>query len=143
MSKILGCVWTVEWGNSYKEPPNGKEVLIESFQPVGSEYWSKHPPEINEAYPGFGKGYCVTWRCVSSLPKILSQEKLKNVRRKRLERRMKNKYPLFAEEMIREEMEKKKNYYDGITDSDLQALRDDVYEKHEKYLESIKDKIQV
>lgn len=141
MTDILGCVWTVEWGNPYKDPPDGVFLLAKSFQPVGSEFWSKHPPEIDAAYPGFGKGYCVTWRCVSSLPKRLSKEKLKNVRRKRLERRIKNKYPLFADEMIKEEMKKKKNYYDGITDPDIQARQDEIYKKHEEYLESIKDKI--
>lgn len=121
----IGCIWRVAWGNPYKNPPDGmKDILCESFQPPGSVYWSKHPPEIDAAYPGFGKGYCITWSAISKPPKALSPDALASVRRKRLERRVRKKYPLFAEMMIQEEMEKKPDYYNGVTDKEIEQARD-------------------
>jgi len=127
MSKgMIGCIWKVAWGNPYKDPPEGMgQVLAESFQPVGSEYWSKHPPEIDAAYPGFGKGYCVCWSAICEPPKAMSKEKLSSIRKKRLERRMRAKYPLFADQLIAEEIAKKPDYYDGITDPEIELKRNE------------------
>ena len=58
----------------------------------------------------------------------LSQERLANVRRKRLERRARQKYPLLADQIISEELARNPDYYNGITDPKLQAARDQMME---------------
>ena len=92
---MIGCVWRVTWGNPYKDPPNGQDrVLAEYFELPGGPFWSKHPPEIDEAYPGVGKGYVISWSYVRNPIRQLSPQRLAVVRRKRLERRVRQKYPL-------------------------------------------------
>ncbi|MHB8191803.1 MAG: hypothetical protein ACYDGL_00820 [Bellilinea sp.] len=129
---IRGCVWRVVWGNPYTDPPAGKErLLAEVFEPVGSPFWSKHPPEITDAYPGVGQGYVISWSYVSDPPKQLNREQLANVRRKRLERRMRQKYPLLADQIIAEELSRKPDYYNGITDPKFQMARDEIIKELE------------
>jgi len=126
---MIGCVWRVTWGNPYKDPPNGQErVLAEYFEFPGGPYWSQHPPEIDEAYPGVGQGYVISWSYVAEPVQQLSQERLANVRRKRLERRARQKYPLLADQIISEELARNPDYYNGITDPKLQAARDQMME---------------
>jgi hypothetical protein len=124
MTKTIGCLWTVEWGNPFKKPPAGQaEVLAESFQLPDSSYWSKHPPEIDAAYPGPGKGYCISWRAISEPVKPITKEQLANIRTKRLKRRLMKKYPLFWKALFEDEVSKKADYYAGITDSKIEAER--------------------
>jgi len=133
---ILGCVWRVVWGNPYTDPPVGQaKILAEVFEPVGSSYWSTRPPEINEAYPGVGQGYVISWSYLSEPVRQLSSEKLALVRRKRLERRIRQKYPLIADQIISEELARKPDYYNGITDPKIQMARDEIIrtERERKY----------
>lgn len=124
---IIGCVWRVVWGDPYTDPPSGNDrMLVEVFEPVGSHYWSKRPPEIEAAYPGVGHGYVISWTYVSDPIRQLSREALASVRRKRLERRVRQKYPLLAEQIISEELAKKPDYYNGITDPSIQKARDEI-----------------
>jgi hypothetical protein len=53
----------------------------------------------------------------------LSQEGLASQRLKRLERRMRRKYPLLAEQFIAEAMAAKPAYYAGLTDAPLEEAR--------------------
>jgi len=43
-----------------------------------------------------------------------------------LERRVNKKFPLFAEQFVSEEIARKPDYYDGITDAEIQKRHDDV-----------------
>lgn len=54
------------------------------------------------------------------------------IRRQRLERRIRKKYPLFADQFIRDELAKKPDYYAGITDPDLKAARSERIESEER-----------
>jgi hypothetical protein len=53
----------------------------------------------------------------------LSQERLASQRLKRLERRMRRKYPLLAEQFIAEAMAAKPAYYAGVTHAPLEEAR--------------------
>ena len=76
-------------------------------------------------------------------PKQLSQDAVKSVRRKRLTRRMEKKYPLFADQMIDEELQSNPDYYEGITDPEIQAAKDRVIQgerdRYERYMEMLKN----
>lgn len=119
---MIGSVWRVIW-NGNDEPPNGVTILCEKFEYENSPYCRQRPPEIEAAYPGVGKGYIVTWQPVEEPPKQMPPEKLAEIRKKRLERRTKAKYPLFADQVIAEEIAKNPNYYSGITDPEIEANR--------------------
>lgn len=130
MSDILGAVWSVAWSNPYTSPPNGKHrVLVEMFLPVDHPQCrvGGPPAEVQEVLDqiGIGKGYGLCWRAVEETPRQLSPEVLANVRRKRVERRIRNKYPLFADQFIEEELLRKPDYYAGITDPEIQRMKDE------------------
>ena len=141
MTKPAGAVWKVIWSNPYTEPPPGEErVRAEKFVPYNSEFYNRCPPEIEEKKV-LGK-WCVTWSAVMAPPRQLSEDTLKSVRRKRLKRRVESKYPLFADQFIQEEMEKKAEFYDGKTDEKIQAAKDNVLElereRYEKFMSQLK-----
>jgi len=52
-------------------------------------------------------------------PRRVSAETLAKIRRQRLERRTRERYPLLADAMIEAEVERNRAYYDGVTDVDL------------------------
>lgn len=111
-----GFLHRIEWGNPYTEPPDGApRVLAEIF----TDY-STSPPGLPECTPG--GGYCHTVRRLDPPSgRALNQQQLAHVRRARLERRIQQRAPLFAEELVASEMERKPAYYAGITDPDIAA----------------------
>ncbi len=59
-------------------------------------------------------------------PRRRSAETLAKIRRQRLERRMRARYPLVADEMVAAEVARNSSYYDGITDADISQAADAV-----------------
>jgi hypothetical protein len=119
---MIGSVWSVNWNNPYTNPPEGQpRVLAERFYPMGHACLRNSPPELDAMRR---PGYAIYWAAVNSLPRQLSQDKLAVTRQKRLRRRMEQKYPLFADWMIEQELLKKPSFYAGITDKRIQDDQD-------------------
>ena len=127
MSKVDNIhVWMLQWGNPYTEPPAGMPRVRLEMAFFGDHPNAIHcPPEI-EGLKVLGDGWAVVHQCLAREVRKLPVETLARVRRKRLERRMRRKYPLLADLMIEEEMRKKPEYYAGITDERIERGREEV-----------------
>ena len=136
MAKVLGFLHRLEWSSPYTNPPDGQErVKVEMFIPANVEGCRQCPREIEAAYKP-GDGYSHSVRAITEFPREMSRDVLKSIRQKRLARRMEEKFPLFADQFIQEEMVRKKDYYDGITDAVLVDKRNEVKEAHRQLLEN-------
>lgn len=144
MAKTDGFRYAIEWGNPYASPP-GDKVLIEIYETL--EQREKRgggiPQEVIDYYRstvGHDTGYVVTFSAITMPHKQLSADTLGKIRRKRLERRIRSKYPLFADTFIREEMEKRADYYRGVTDREIdknkQARLDEELAEYQRFEES-------
>ena len=103
-------------------PPDGApRILAEIFLPDAVD--GKPPPEILAIPITPGGGYSLSIRAIPQPPRQLPVETLARVRRKRLERRVRAKTPLFADEFIADELARKPDYYDGMTDPGIEARR--------------------
>jgi hypothetical protein len=119
-----GRLYTIEWSNPYSQPPNGApRVLAEMFVPNEPGKPTQTPAEIETFPRSLGGGYSLTSRHVSPPPRELSKDTLARVRRKRLARRVNAKVPLFAEHFTEVELNRKPDYYDGITDPGIEQRR--------------------
>ena len=135
MTKLLGFLHKLEWSSPYTNPPEGRpRVLVEVFIPAHIEGCRQCPREIEEVWKP-GDGYSHSIRAITEFPKEMSQGVLRSIRQKRLARRMEEKFPLFANQFIEEEMVRKKDYYEGITDLPLVEKRNEVKEAHRQLLE--------
>lgn len=118
-----------EWGNPYRPVPDGQpRVLAEVFYRYKDYDGRKVPPEI-EAVARLGSGYSMTVIFINEPPKQMRVDQLANIRQKRLRRRVEKKYPLFAEQIIAEEVTANPDYYEGVTREDIQAGHDAVIER--------------
>lgn len=116
-SKIEGSLWSITYRGRC---PDGWPVVLAEMFMIGHV---PRPPEEIENFPiTLGGGYAVTHSWISPPPRQLSQDTKAIVRRKRLKRRLDKKYPMFADQFFSGEIERKKNYYNGITD---QAIQED------------------
>ena len=136
MTKLLGFLHRLEWSNEYTNPPNGVRVMKEIFIPIEDESCRQTPREIEETMV-IGSGYCHTIRAITAFPREMSRETLANVRRKRLRRRVEEKYPLFAEQFIEEELRRKADYYNGVTDERWVRARKEIQEEDRELKERL------
>jgi len=122
--------YTVQWGNPYTEPPDGLPRLLARVQVSASRgagapsvpaeidrVWS----EANAAFvASLPPGTPVKWpwsvyvSVTEQARRQVSDEARFRRRRQNLVRRIRRRYPLFAEQMIREALERKPEYY-GLT----------------------------
>ncbi|MBI5841455.1 MAG: hypothetical protein HZB19_15260 [Chloroflexi bacterium] len=123
MAKFSGWLHSVEWSNSHTNPPaEAPRILAEVFT-----LEKDTPIEFQNFSYSLGGGYSKTIRYVAEASgKELSKEVLASVRKKRLVRRVKAKVPMFADFFIEQEIQRKAEYYDGITDGGLQQAREEV-----------------
>jgi hypothetical protein len=106
-------------GNYHAEKyPTWPRVLCELFL---LDRPHKMPEQIANFPITLGGGYARNISFPSPPIKQLSQDVLSSVRKKRLQRRMDKRYGFFADHFIQEELEKKSDYYSGITDEKIQA----------------------
>lgn len=106
MSKILGFLHRLEWENRYGRPPDGVRILIEVFSPIGQEGCRQIPKEIEDVMvPGLGYQYI--FRAITT---EYSMETKTN-RVDQLTKRMREKYPLFSDQFIQEELKRKREFY--------------------------------
>lgn len=138
MGKHVGFLYRVEWSNPYTSPPNeAPRVKVEYFETIQQRKermaGGGHPvPDGLSSCHKLGDGYCISIQAVCKPSVQLSEEKLAAIRLKRLERRVRGKYPLFADEFIAQEMARKHAYYTGETRSDLQAAHTQAIQKEQE-----------
>jgi len=141
MSKVLGYRYSVEWSNPYKPPLDGQPLVkAEMFETANQRdermaRGEKTIPEKIRAMHQPGDGYCVCFQAICEPVREMSQEKLAVIRKKRLVRRMEKKYPLFAQEMIDQEISRNPDYYAGITRDDLREGRESAERLHKELIE--------
>ena len=117
-----GTLYTIEWLNKYTSPPNGAPVLLAEVFTL-----QRQPPAEFEQIPfSLGGGYGKCTRHVGPPSRQLPQSTLAKVRRKRLARRLSVRVPMFADFFMQQEIEKKPNYYNGITDAKIKQAQDEV-----------------
>lgn len=105
--------WTIRWGNPYTRPPAGKpEVLLSVTRQVASS--ADMPPEI-AAVRTIGTGYSIHCRFEGDSDhrprRRMGEEARQRMRIARLRTRLAKKAPLFAEELLAEELRAKPDYY--------------------------------
>lgn len=87
----------------------------------------RQPPAEFEQIPfSLGDGYGRCTRHVAPPSRQLPQSTLAKVRRKRLARRLSVRVPMFADFFMQQEIEKKPDYYNGITDAKIKQAQDEV-----------------
>lgn len=88
-------------------PPPGPRVLKAMLVPRGDPC----PPEILKLWVP-GAGYSIGWELVTQQPiKRWSREAKSKARIRNLRRRLEQKFPLFAESFIEEELQRRPAYY--------------------------------
>lgn len=134
-SRPFGTLYTIEWsGYDDRRPADWPRVLAELFV-IGR--MSVIPAEIAEFPHTMGSGYSLTIRHVPYPLQPMPAERLASIRRKRLERRMRAKYPLFAEQLVVETMAKDPGYYRGVTDPRIDGPRQAVLERERQEYEEL------
>jgi hypothetical protein len=122
MKAVSGRIHRIEWSNPYTDPPNGAPRILAEVFTLG-----RTPPQEYLDLPvSLGGGYCRASAHASPPGRQLPAESLAGVRQKRLARRVRKKAPLFADELICQEMQAKPDYYAGETDAALKAAHDEV-----------------
>jgi hypothetical protein len=126
----VGFRYTVEWHTEYSEPPEGlpriKAEVFESLEKRNARMAEGGPsvPSALEALHTIGDGYCVTIQAVVTPSRQLPPATLAGIRKKRTQRRIEKKYPMFAEQFIEEAVVNNPSYFSGQTRKDLQKEHD-------------------
>lgn len=133
--KTLAWHYFVSWANPYTEPPDAQpRRLTETvLPPRDGGGCPPLPPEIQQAWQEANAAFVATlpdgstpihpW-CISvgvetTEPRRLSEAAKHRIRRRRLEKRVLKRYPLFAEAFFREELTRKPEYFGLTTDQAL------------------------
>lgn len=131
-----GFLHRIEWRNPYTKPEEFPQCLCEIYTET-----SKRPHEIEQFPVTRGGGYGPTVRCVEAPSgRRLSKAALASSRKKRLQKKLEKKYPLFAGQLVEQEMAKKPDYYEGVTDpkllADAEAVRAFYSERYQRLVAS-------
>jgi len=134
-------IWSIRWGHPNRTPPDGKpKCLGQKVVRYDGPWGHTCPPEL-EGLKQLGDGYSLTVTFVSKPPRMLPEQALASVRLKRLRRRVEAKCPLFAEQIIADEIASNPDYYAGVTRPDLlaqhQAIVDAEREAYDRYCREI------
>ncbi len=106
-------IYTLMWLNPYTNPPEKLPREIMEREGCPSE---EKCPEMLARYMelgGPGSGWFMGWRALEKPRRTWSPEAKARNRRKRMEKRMWDKFPLFAEDLIRQELEARPAYFAG------------------------------
>jgi hypothetical protein len=134
----VGFHYQIRWNNPYTEPPEGKlRVIAEMYETIeqrkqrmmnGEGFFPERLAELCE----LGSGYGCHINAVCTPHRKLPKETLAEVRKKRIKRRMQAKYPMLADILVTEEMERKPEYYAGETDPEILAMQDEAIQEEEE-----------
>lgn len=129
-----GVLIQLAWKNPRTEPPNGLRVLAEIFRPQSHPEARRAPAEFDDLY-SLGDGYGKVFSFPALVPmRELPPESLAAVRKKRTQRRIQKRYPLFADQFVAEEIASKPQYYSGVTREDLREAKDRVLQAESERL---------
>lgn len=146
----VGFHYTIQWNSSYTDPPNGMpKILAEMYESLEQREKRREKERYRQCVPmaftelhTIGDGYSIYITSVSTPTKRYSKDTLAVIRKKRIMRRITKKYPLFADQLIASEIEKKPEYYAGVTNEKIQAEYDEAVarevEAYRKFLEGVK-----
>lgn len=129
-----GVLIQLSWANPYRQPPNGIRVLAEIFR-LETDPDARKVPEEFMTLSTLGDGYGISFVFLSEPPKQRPPEVLASLRKQRAQKRIEKKYPLFADQFMQAELERKPEYYAGITRADLQAAKDETLSNEKERLE--------
>lgn len=146
----VGFHYTIQWGSPYSDPRGGlPRIKAEMYETLEQRERRRENgdgygvPSAFSALHTIGDGYSVYITSVCTPTKRYSKETLAVVRKKRLSRRITKKYPLFADQLIVDEIYKKPEYYAGETDAKIKADCDQAIaweeEVYRKFLEGVKN----
>jgi len=134
-------LFRISWFNPYTNPPEGKprvlaEMSAEKSHPVPTEY-----QEVLKRLAPIGSGYGIGITCIT--PRLKDREwsverKAAN-RRKLLQGRVNKAAPLFAEDIIKAEVAKKPEYFQGTSacDEAHDRVLQEQEETYKKWAENI------
>jgi len=115
-NKVTGTRFAIEW-LGYNLPEGWPKVLCEMYV-IGH---SRVPDEIERFPHSLGGGYHQSIQHIGYPVTPLAPERLAVIRRQRLERRMQRQAPLFAAQLVADEMARRPDYYAGLTDVRIEA----------------------
>ena len=141
-----GFYYVIRWNG--RTPLNGKPEIKAEYYETEEQCKQRRmvenslcPLKILSQYV-IGEGYQFEIRHISKPTRQITKETLASIRRKRLVRKINKKYPLFADEFIADELEKKQNYYEGITDPEIKKLYDEAVQRekedYQKFQEAVR-----
>lgn len=108
--------YTIRWGNPYTRPPEGQADVLETSGPLASSAFGGSPacpPGLHDRMQQLlGSGYGLFLSYMNPVPRRqLSLETKQRIRRQRLERRLRAKVPLFADQLIADELARRPEYF--------------------------------
>jgi hypothetical protein len=118
MPKLRPIRFAIKWGNPYTNPPEGMRRELISITCM-QESTRDIPPELlkvleTDARPGSGWALCVGIDEDARPKRRLSPQAKASVRRKSLERRVRKKAPLFADQIIADEIAANPDYFNPV-----------------------------
>ena len=119
--KQRGFEFSVRWSNPYTQPPdNQPRILLRAF----AESSRPVPEDIDALHKrlGLGSGWCVSVACIEPPPRRKNAGQKASLRVKALERRVgRHIGPLFAQEVIDQQLEARPDYFQGGEVSETSA----------------------
>jgi hypothetical protein len=126
----VGYKYSIEWGNPYTEPPNGIRLQAEMFETlqqrsIRMKTGDSAVPKCFASKHVLGDGYFVSLQPISLPAHRLSQSGISKLRKSRAKNRFEKKYPLFADQFLAEELNRRPDYYAGFNPVDLEIARNE------------------
>lgn len=134
----VGFRYTIQWFTPCEDPPNDlPRMKAEMFETVEQRKMrmDRGEPPVPVWFSNLhkiGDHYCVYIQAINTPMKGYKKETLSNIRKKRAFRRIQKKYPLFIDEFLKEELDKKPEYYAGETKKDLEKALQEVLDYENK-----------
>jgi hypothetical protein len=141
----VGYRYSLEWFSPYADPPDGKpRILAEMYESVErrKEREARGEPSVPlEFVEQKQPHYSVYVQAVEKPSISLPPETLASIRKKKLAKRLRDKYPMFADQFYEEETNRRELYYSGQDTERIRQGRENVRMYYEelyiKFLEYI------
>ena len=119
----LKCLWhhAIRWGNPYTDPPGELPRIIAEVATDNT----MSPQELIDIQKKhqIDPGYTMTTAPIAEPPRTMSRDTRSKIRRQRMESRIKSSYPMFADQLIAQDLDDRSEYFDGENDPEREADR--------------------